>query len=228
MIGKTEFPLQEEIKMMLKKHIYRKSCGVAIIAALIFIAIFSALAISMAALSTTNVQISSEQHQVNNALAAAQSGLDCGRYLIAQLPAQASTLDNTVSTDEAKIVWDNLCTTIQSTPISGKTPTVSSNEVNIPSISYGNNSSFTVQFVYNSGAKTITIKSTGTDGQVTRCAVIDANITKSADVLKYAVATRSRMWITGDSTIHGDIFSAWNLSTTQWYCLISPPDYHRW
>ncbi len=212
MIGKIELPLQEEIKMALKKHIYRKSCGVAVIAALIFIAIFSALAISMAALSTTNVQISSEQHQVNNALAAAQSGLDCGKYLIAQLPAQASTSDNTVTKAQADTVWANLCTTIHNTPISGKIvdlPPVGSNEVNIPPISYGNNSSFTVQFVYDSVAKTIAIKSTGTDSQVSRCAVIDANITKSSDVLKYAIASKARVWITCNSTIHGNIYSSW-------------------
>jgi hypothetical protein len=230
MIGKTEFPLQEEIKMVLKKHIYRKSFGVAVIAALIFIAIFSALAISMAALSTTNVQISSEQHQVNSALAASQSGLDCGRYLITQtittlagMPSM-NTLDNFVTADQANTVWNTLCSQVQTTAISGKTPAASrftdtggsGDQITIPSISYGNSSGFTVRFFrYDSDPNTIELQSTGTDGQVTRYASIETKVTKSADVLKYAIASRGRMWITGDSTIHGDIYSAWNLSTNQ-------------
>jgi Tfp pilus assembly protein PilX len=205
------------MKAIVKKLIYRKSCGVAMLAALIFVAIFSAFAISMAALSTTNAQISSQQHKVNSALAAAQSGLDCGKYLIAQLPAQASTNDNTVSATEAGIVWDSLCAKITSTPISNKTAIVNGNEVNIPSISYGGNAAFKITFTYNSNSdpRTITVKSTGTDGQVTRSASIVKEITKSADVLKYAIASRGRMWITGDSTIHGSVYSAWNLSTSQ-------------
>jgi hypothetical protein len=39
---------------------------------------------------------------------------------------------------------------------------------------------------------------------------IDMAITKNADVLNYAIAGKGRMWITGDSTIYGDIFSSWD------------------
>ena len=53
---------------ILKKLTLCKSDGFAVLTALIFIAVFSALAVSMAALSTTNAQVSSQQHQVNNAL----------------------------------------------------------------------------------------------------------------------------------------------------------------
>jgi Tfp pilus assembly protein PilX len=213
-VGKSEsIPIMGEIAMKpgLKKHLYRKSNGVAILAALIFIAIFATLGISMAALSTTNAQLSSEQRLVNNALSAAQSGLDCARYIITQLPAQASTGDNTVTAAQADTVWASLCSKIQSEAISGKTVTIptGSTEVNIPSISFGSNAAFTIKFIYDSSTRTISVQSTGTDGQVSRCAAISTLITKDAGILNYAIASKARVWITGDSTIHGNIYSSW-------------------
>jgi len=35
-------------------------------------------------------------------------------------------------------------------------------------------------------------------------------ITKDRSVLTYAIASKGRMWLTGDTTIHGDVFSSWD------------------
>jgi hypothetical protein len=40
-------------------------------------------------------------------------------------------------------------------------------------------------------------------------------IEREARVLQYAIASRGRIWVVGDSTIHGDIFSTWDLSNSE-------------
>lgn len=47
-----------------------------------FLTIFSALAVAMATLSGTNVQVATNQQQASHALASAQSGLEVARYYL--------------------------------------------------------------------------------------------------------------------------------------------------
>ncbi len=59
--------------------------GVALIVSLVFVLIFSALAVSMAGLTSTNAQVASNLRQVNGALSAAQSGHEVVRYCMSQI-----------------------------------------------------------------------------------------------------------------------------------------------
>lgn len=59
--------------------------GIALVVSLIFVVIFSSLAISMAGLTSTNAQVASNLHNVNGALAAAQSGHEVIRYCMSQI-----------------------------------------------------------------------------------------------------------------------------------------------
>jgi Tfp pilus assembly protein PilX len=65
-----------------KKSVLLNHRGAVIIISMIFVLIFSALAVSMATLSSTNVQLASNQHKVNSTLSAAQSGLEVMKYLV--------------------------------------------------------------------------------------------------------------------------------------------------
>ena len=65
-----------------RKSVSENRRGAVLIVSMIFVLIFSALAVSMATLSGTNVQLASNQHKVNSALSAAQSGLECGKYIV--------------------------------------------------------------------------------------------------------------------------------------------------
>jgi hypothetical protein len=216
------------MKSVISKNNKRRNRGAAFIVAIIFLALFSAIAVSLSTMSAGNVQLSSNQYKVNNALAAAESGIECGKYVIAQiLPYLDSTPDNTVNTAQANTVWDRFCTRFPA--LSGQPvptpqrfdnpddPNGPGDEIIAGPINYGgSNKSFTVRFYrYNSNPLILKLQSTGTDGQVNRKITISTSITKDAQVLNYAIASRGRMWITGDSMIHGDIFSTWNLSTTQ-------------
>jgi len=66
----------------LKQFVYRMRPGAALIVSMIFVLVFSALAVSLATISGTNVQLANNQRQVNYALTSAQSGLEVLRYYL--------------------------------------------------------------------------------------------------------------------------------------------------
>jgi len=68
----------------IKKRTYQKRRAAALVASMIFVLIFSALAVSMATLSGANVQLASNHQSANAALAAAQSGQEVIRYWLSR------------------------------------------------------------------------------------------------------------------------------------------------
>jgi len=198
----------------------RRRAGSALLVSMVFLLIFSALAISMAAISGTNAQLASNQHKINTALLAAQSGLECGKYLVATV-SLPETGYNFVSDTEADQAWTILCQHIQNTALDGKTvpaPTRFTDElgtgdqiITAPLNFTSTDASFTLRFYrYDSDPRTIKLQAIGSAGQITRRINIDMSVTKDSTVLNYAVASRGRMWLTGDTTIYGDVFSSWN------------------
>jgi Tfp pilus assembly protein PilX len=185
--------------------------GAVLILSMIFVLIFSALAVSMATLSATNAQLASNHHKIDSALSAAESGLECGRYIMtianASLP---STPYNMVTTTQANQVWSILCDQVQAQPWVANQAQQEATAITAPARTFGAaNTSFQVRF-YRVGTHTIRLEGIGNNGQTTRQVSIDITIQKDRDILNYAVASRGRMWLTGESTINGDIFSGWN------------------
>ncbi len=173
----------------------------------------------MATMSSTNAQLASNHHKVNLALAAAESGLECAKYVVSTVSNLPKTGQNFVSDSEAQTVWTKLCSHLQDLALDGQSVPAalpltdgSGSYISTPSLNFGSsNTDFTVRFYrYNSDPYTIRLRSTGTNGQISRQVNMDMKITKDSDVLNYAVASRGRMWLTGDTTIHGDVFSSWD------------------
>jgi len=204
--------------------------GAVLILSMIFIVMFSALAVALACMSGVNVQAASGQHKVNQALHAAQSGLECAKYLVTNASSSASwpapTGLNHVTDAQASQVWSVLCDYVQSQALDGKSvPAVQSftdtygtgQELETQALDFGpGNGQFSIRFYRydpdpNGGPapQTIHIQATGTDGDVTRRVAMAMNITKDREVLEYAIATQGRMWLTGDTTIHGNIYSSY-------------------
>ncbi|MCH7558656.1 MAG: pilus assembly PilX N-terminal domain-containing protein [Planctomycetes bacterium] len=65
--------------------------GAVLIISMIFVLIFSALAVSMATLSGTNVQLASNQHKVGCAIASTESGQEAMRYWLTRVEIPSST-----------------------------------------------------------------------------------------------------------------------------------------
>jgi hypothetical protein len=202
--------------MLAQKFYSRYRKGVALLLALIFVALFATFAVSLASMSGTNVQLADNQSNLNSAMSAALSGLDCAKYL-AKTVTLPSTNQDTVSTADAGTVWTDLYNNVNTKRIAGKIPTSSrlasgnGDQIVIPSISYGSSgASFAVRFYrYDSNALNVFMESSGVDSGITKKLSAKLNITKDNKVLKYAIAGKGRMWITGNSTIHGSIFSSW-------------------
>lgn len=195
----------------IEKTYQSKHRGTVLILAMIFIVIFSALAVSMATMSGTSMQLASNQHKINSALSAAQSGLECGRYIIAKtLPFLDSTAYNTVTDAQANQAWSILCAQVQDQPWVGGLAEQTATAITTPAVNYGAaNTSFQVRF-QRTDTRKIKLEGIGADGQVTRHAALETVIAKDNEVLNYALASRGRMWLTGNSTIHGDVFSSWD------------------
>ncbi len=192
-----------------KKSIYLKRRGAALIISMIFVLVFSALAVSIVSLSGANLQIADNQRKVNSALSAAESALECGRFIVANTPLP-NTAINIVTTTQANQVWSALCAQVQAQPWVAGPAEQTENEIITPVVDFGAaNASFRVRF-YRYDTHTIRLEGMGTDGQVQKSVSIDMTITKDNEILNYAIASKGRMWLTGETTIHGDIFSSWD------------------
>jgi hypothetical protein len=206
--------------MSLNRNTHHRHGGAVLVLAMIFIVMFSALAVALASFSGANVQVASGQHKINKALHAAQSGLECAKYLVKAVTSSSSwpapTEKNYVTEEQADIVWNVLCQYVQDTRLDGLTVGEPSafaggEELVMPAMSFGTeNGRFTLRFCrYEANPLTICIESTGTDGETTRRIAMEMDITKDRKVLEYAIATQGRMWLTGDTTIHGSIYSSY-------------------
>lgn len=205
---------------LIKKSANRRRRGFALIVSMIFVLVFSALAVSMASISGANAQIASNHHKANLALAAAQSGLECARYVISTVTLP-ETAQNVVSDSEATAAWESLCVQFQDARLDGKTVPTSSrfsdlygggDEIIAASMDFDSSETeFAVRFYrYDDDPRKVMIRSTGTSGEAARQVNMEMKITKDSEVLNYAIASRGRMWLTGETTINGDIFSSWD------------------
>ena len=209
----------------------------ALIVSLLFVLIFSALAVSLAGMSGGNVQLAANQHRANTVSYAAQSALACGQYLI-HTASLGSTNVNYVRDSDAETAWTNLCTYVVGQNLDGKTVAAASrfsdaggsgDQIVTPSLRSGATGvTMTLRFCrYDGQPKIIKMQAAATDGELTRRVRMDMDLSKGADILNYALAGRGRMWLTGNTTIHGDIFSnygrKWNSSHTAYTLLSMSP-----
>ena len=196
-----------------EKTIYSERRAAVLIISMIFVLVFSMFAISMAAMSGSNVEVSSNQHKINSALTAAQSGLEYGRFLACSYVPTTIPSDRTeVTVAEADQIWSELCSYVQANAIGGAVVSGSGNELVTSAINFGaTDTDFKVRFYrYDDDPCTIRLEGIGTDGQVIKRTGINITIRKDTKLLEYAVASMPRVIVTGDSTIDGDIYSAWD------------------
>ena len=174
-----------------------------------------------------NLQLAENQHRVSTALCAAESGLEIGKYLISSYTPVVSGDEDVVSTDHANQTWQALWAhfknKLEEAPelLNGQVidniryftdAYDSGQEFIVPEINFGSpDTGFQLRlYRYDSDPLTVKMQVVGARGQVERSIGIDLSIQKNSDVLKYSVAGRGRMWLTGDSIIYGDVFSSWD------------------
>jgi type II secretory pathway pseudopilin PulG len=193
--------------------------GAALLLSMVFIAIFATLSLAMVSTSSSNIESARYHSDSNGALFAAQSGLEYAKYMMAQTSTQETGV-NYVTDDECDNTWSSFCAAFSSNVPNGTTVTQgafsdgtgSGEEIYAEYLSYGSTGGeFSLKFYrYDSEPNIIRIQSTGEMDGITRVVKVNASITKQNDVMQYAIASRGRMWVTGDSYIHGDIYSSWD------------------
>lgn len=196
--------------------------GIALVISLIFLVVFSALAVTMFTLSSTNIQVAGNHHKSNTAITAAMSGLECGKYILARTYT-FQTERSKISQKDADGVWNNLCAALKTnrfgrigvlseksfTDSTGQGAQVLTGPVNFAD----SGETFSLRFYrYDDIPGYIYLESTGTDGTVVRKVKIDIQLSKDNQILDYAIAGNNRIWITRDSTIHGPVYSTWDRS----------------
>jgi hypothetical protein len=165
----------------------------------------------------SNAQVAGNQRKVDTALYAAQSGLECAKRIIATIDLDMETYTNIVTDDEADEAWTKFCSNLPALDgrsFSAQTSLPDGNGVQVVTgpISFGPAGvSFRLRFYrYNDDPRTIRFEAIGNNNDITRKIGMEMQITKENLLTQYAIASRGRMWLTGDSTIHGNIYSSWD------------------
>ena len=196
--------------------------GFSSVLAMIFVALFSVLAISFTAMSNINVQMSRNHRDLSAAHAAAESGLEYAGFLTSGYvpPGGAYSAQNTVSESEAQTTFAFFAAHVESILGSSNVSWDSVNlELRVPAnggiaLSTGASATFSLLFEFQAGDTNnphrMTVTSTGGAAGINRAVLLAFPIRKDNRVLQYAIASRGRIWLTGDSTIEGDIFSDWD------------------
>jgi hypothetical protein len=187
------------------------SGGFSSVMAVIFVTLFSVLAISFTAMNDINVQMSRNHRDLYAAQAAAESGLEYAKYLIGNYvpPAEAYSPNNTVSESEAQNAFELFAENMHE-DIEGSL--FNNMKLRIPAIHMtvvGSSANFSLQFEFEMDPYRMVVTSTGNAGAVGRAVSLKFPIRKDTRILEFAVASRSRVIVTGDSTVEGDIYSTW-------------------
>ena len=175
--------------------------GVAIIISMIFVLIFSALAVSMFSMSGTNVQIAENQRRANRARSCAESGLEIIRFWVNRSSVPGTT--------EPSLVFGQLADSLQAdlatNGISNITPYYDGSSMTIPSVTLdsADGRSFSAQ-ITQIDPETLQLEVTGTYASLMK--TIRANFvfgTKAHTVFDYGVATKGPLSLAGNIELEG-------------------------
>ena len=178
-----------------------KNRGIVLIISMIFLVIFSALAVSMAAMSGTNVQIAENHHKADCARICAESGFDVIRFWLNRVSISGTTSENLRFSQIA----DSLQDTLTSECITNVTTSCNGSVITIPSVtldSPGEKSFYgTITPLDN---ETLQIDITGVYGAITR--TIRANYKfgeRAHNVFDFGVATKGPLSLSGNIELEG-------------------------
>ncbi len=174
--------------------------GAALIISMIFVLVFSALAVSLATLSGANLQIAENQRKADCARACAESGVDVLRFWLGRIYMPGTTqpddrfscLANFLQTDLAENSISNIATTYNS---DNSTITIADVVLNSSAGQF-----FSSQIQQTSNIDILQMDVTGSAGGLDRIIRVNYNFgTRAHTVFDYGVATK------GALNLHGNI-----------------------
>jgi len=169
--------------------------GVVLIISMIFVLIFSALAVSMATISGVNVQIAENQHNANCARASAESGLEVIRFWLNQL----SIPGTTAPAQRLNQIASSLQNALSVSNITSISPINKGSNITIPSVlldSASRQSFYAV--ITQTDPNTLQVDVNGVCGPLTRKVTVNYRFIASAHtVFDYGVATKGPLSLSG-------------------------------
>lgn len=170
--------------------------SVVLIISLIFIVIFSTLAVLVATRSGTNLQLAESHRKVNYARASAESGLEVVRYLLAGISASLSVAPS----DRLALVASNLQARLDAAGMTSISATYDGSQITIGTVSLCSQTgqNFNV-IISQTGDDTLQADVTGTASQISR--VIRTNfdfVSRANPIFEYGIATRGSLHMSGN------------------------------
>jgi len=182
------------MKAAVRKRVGRQSRGFALVTSMIFLLVFSVLAVSVASRSNTNLQIADTHRKANKALCAAQSGLEVMRYFLGNI-----TLERTTPSDQ---VISEVCNELQND--SNLPLETDGNTIDVQMISLeSQQSSFEAQ-ITRADYDTLRVWVTGYCDDITRRVRIDFDFGDCFNpIFDYGLASRGALSMSGNVHLHG-------------------------
>ncbi len=181
-----------------RKSARRERAGAVLIISMIFVVVFSALAISMATVSGNNIQLASNHQNLNAALVAAQSGHEVVRYLLSRVLISSATPESQYFSEIITAVRNDLTDSGISGIGVGADGAIAS--VILDSTTGRN---FGGQIRVNAGQPTVMeVRVTGRSGQASRTIITTYNIEPyEFPIFNYGLATKGPLDFPGNPTI---------------------------
>lgn len=187
--------------MALIKNALQNRRGAVLIISMIFVLIFSTLAVSLATMSGTNIQLASNQHKLNSTLSAAHSGLEAMQYWMDRI----TIPDSTSPSGYLSEVFSSLQNDLASNGITNISAGYSTSTITIPSVmlASADNMNFEATIVQLNN-NTLQMDVTGRSGQIMRTIRVNYNIApKKHPIFDYGIATKGPLYLQGSTDIDG-------------------------
>jgi len=189
-----------------KKSVHPKRKGAVLVIAMIFVIIFSALAVSMATMSGANTQLASNQRKVDCALGSAESGLDVERYWLDTVMFPSDTPENKYFIT----VMNSLEANMDANSITNIVLKKNTGEILPVTLDSTSGQTFSGQMsISNTNPYNLEVSTIGGDGQITRTIKVDYYIEPyEHPIFNFGLATKGPINYTGNPTTVG-VAEAW-------------------
>lgn len=177
--------------------------GVALIISVIFVLVFSALAVSMAAISGTNMQIAENQRKAGCARACAESGLEIIRFWLSRVSVDGTTVPSLVFEE----INASLQTDLTANGISNITPNYEDSVMTIPSVTLNSAEERSFSAVIRPhplDPEAVQVDITGMYGSVAKTIRVNYLFgTRAQTVFDFGVASKGPLSLAGNIELEG-------------------------
>jgi len=191
--------------MCKKRRYHKKHQGIALVVAMLFVMVFSALSVAMFSMSSNNSLVASNLHKVNAARSSAESGLEVVRYYLAQ----AEILNTTAQDERFRELATQLQSGILPNGISVRYEDADENTGlgtftvgNTSSVALGGNKSFTADILESANGINVLVsgEADGIERKIGGRFVYDQ---KKCSVFKFGISTKGSLNLAGNILLDG-------------------------